>query len=162
MTTKGDNKMNRTVSTKQKLKELRVGGKLKAAFLTKQSMLHPEIRTSISAFSSKDWFDLIGVSGKFGQMSDSLIDSIYEKAKWLIRCNYIKIFICEKCGKITFYCEEEDLKKDGSKYYGLFISKNTCHTLESNFVGYGSLFDCEKLKIELCERCYIKLKGLKL
>jgi len=140
-----------------KLNDLKIGGRLKAEFLARQAELNPEIALSIAAFSSEAWFKLIGIKGKFGRMTNEILEETHRKAQWLVDCDYIKVFHCANCGKIVFYCREIDIINSKTGYYDMVINKSTCHSFETDFARYGSSYDGEKLKIDLCETCYEKM-----
>ena len=133
-------------------------GELQNEFLKKQVDLHPEMKNAIFAMSGIQWFGLVKIEKRFFQMNLDEINKVYDKAVWLVEnVEYIKLFQCNVCGKITYFCEYEQIREVG--YWDLYTEKSRCHSLTGGFGQYGSSFDMDKIQLDLCERCYGEIKA---
>lgn len=134
-----------------------ITGKCFTDFVLKQSELHPEIRISVLAMSHIYWHELVGITKKFNEITNDEMDKLYQKARWLVECDYIKVFQCQKCNKAYYYVDLNDVKD--VQYWDMVVAKNKLHILNGGVGNYGSEYDMEKIELNLCERCYGEIKG---
>lgn len=147
------------ISRLDKWKESIGAGRLFIDFLKKQAELHPEISKSIYATSQIYWSEMIGLEKIYSKATDEEIDKMYKKATWLVECDYIRVFRCEKCHVVYFYIEPANINDD-APYWDMVFAKNRCFTLDGGFGNYGSeKYDMEKIELDLCERCYGEIKS---
>jgi len=132
-------------------------GKFHRDFVLKQADLHPEIKISVLAMLHPYWRELVGISKRFNELTNDEIDKIYQKAQWLVECDYIKVLQCDSCGTVKYYVEAEDLIN--ADYWDMVIAKNKFHKFDGGVGNYGSEYDMEKIELNLCERCYGEIKG---
>ncbi len=61
-------------------------------------------------------------------------------------CDNMVTFMCHKCGKIeTWYDNDRDS----------LVKKNSCHTVNLGYMGYGSKLDGKCIVFDICDDCLI-------